>query len=75
MLSCSCLVLPDTNLLSKYTQTPGIPANNASIKRRKIPGAAHIPAGNLLKVKRPLVVFIDKWALDSWYLFVCHRQI
>ena len=55
-LSCSCLVLPDTSIASKYTQTPGIPANNASIKRWKIPGAALIPAGNLLKAKRPLTL-------------------
>ena len=54
-LLCSCLVLPDTNISSKYTQTPGIPANNASIKRCEIPGAAHIPAGNMIKAKIPLV--------------------
>ena len=45
---------------SKYTQTPVTPSNNASIKRWKIPSAALIPEGNLLKSKSPLVVIMVK---------------
>ena len=39
--------------------TPGIPANNASIKCWKIPGVAPIPAGNLLKEK---VILLCQWS-------------